>query len=366
MKATHQQFWMAFLAVMVIAACAASQALGVTYNLIDLTLSGYDAEAYGISSNGTQQVGRFAGSTTGNKIHAVLWNSSSSNYIDLNPSGFDYSEAHGTNGTQQVGYGETSGVPHALLWNGSAGDYADLHPSGYTESYATGTNGTQQVGYSWPSRALLWNGTAESCVELHPNGFAGSRAYGISDTQQVVGKVYSYDWGGPYGMGAWHAWLWNGSAEDYVDLHPSGFEQSEADGISGSQQVGLGWLDAFTSHALVWNGDLESCVDLHPSGYAWSAALGTNGTQQVGWASGYEMPKRPIVWDGSAVGFVELSRGSLYEAWATGIDDYGNIVGVGMGIHGDYHALLWQPVPEPATISLLALGGLAMIRWRRK
>ena len=69
--------------------------------------------------------------------------------IDLNPSGFDGSEAYGTNGTQQVGEGwgeaTTDGYYHALLWNGSAA-YVDLNPSGFDNSYAYGISGTQQVG----------------------------------------------------------------------------------------------------------------------------------------------------------------------------------------------------------------------------
>jgi hypothetical protein len=71
-RTNQHQFCMAFVAVAVIAAGAASQAWGVTYNLIDLTPSGFYADAYGINSNGTQQVGRGADSATGNKTHAIL------------------------------------------------------------------------------------------------------------------------------------------------------------------------------------------------------------------------------------------------------------------------------------------------------
>jgi hypothetical protein len=49
---------------------------------------------------------------------------------------------------------------------------------------------------------------------------------------------------------------------------------------------------------------------------------------------------------------------------ATAINDLGQIVGYGM-IDGNEHAFLLTPVPEPATLSLLALGGAALVRRRR-
>src|SRR2546425_8460222 len=51
--------------------------------------------------------------------------------IDLHPDGFAYSEAVGTFGGQQVGYGIlNTGYAHALLWSGSAASVVDLHPAG--------------------------------------------------------------------------------------------------------------------------------------------------------------------------------------------------------------------------------------------
>ncbi len=38
------------------------------------------------------------------------------------------------------------------------------------------------------------------------------------------------------------------------------------------------------------------------------------------------------------------------DSYATSIDDQGNIVGYATASDGNNHAILWQPVPEPAAI----------------
>lgn len=50
---------------------------------------------------------------------------------------------------------------------------------------------------------------------------------------------------------------------------------------------------------------------------------------------------------------------------ATGINDAGQIIAYGERASWGDHAFLLTPIPEPATLSLLALGGLvALRRWR--
>jgi probable HAF family extracellular repeat protein len=53
----------------------------------------------------------------------------------------------------------------------------------------------------------------------------------------------------------------------------------------------------------------------------------------------------------------------LYLSEARAINDSGQIVGYGQGPAGEI-AFILTPVPEPATMALLALGGLAMLRRR--
>jgi hypothetical protein len=364
MKANR--FHMAFLAVMLLAAGAASQTWGASYKAIDLTPSGF-TQSLACWTNGTQQVGYGSGPATGYNAHALLWNGSADSNVDLNPSGFTQSWAYGTSGTQQVGYGwsTVTGSNHALLWKGTAASCVDLNPSGFGDCYAYGISGTQQVGYgsgsatggSANTHALLWSGSAASCVDLNPSGFSWSEAYGTSGTQQVGGG------GGPAATGGLgyqneHALLWNGTAASYVDLNPSGFDYSEARGTSGWQQVGYGMNPANGDnivHALLWCSSAAIYFDLNPSGFTQSKAYGTNGLQQVGVGDGHA-----LVWSGSAASYVDLQQflpAGFTESAAYGIDVQGNIVGCAMDSLGREHAILWQPLERSGFGALTVYNG---------
>ena len=123
----------------------------------------------------------------------------------------------GTSGGEQVGYGslgrrlqdEDSGPLHALLWRGSAGSVVGLHPSGLSSTQALGTNGEEQVGWG-DQHALLWRGTAPSVVDLHtflPPGFVLSLASDIDTGGDIVGTAW-----GPASGNRYHAFLWKRNA----------------------------------------------------------------------------------------------------------------------------------------------------------
>jgi PEP-CTERM motif len=75
--------------------------------------------------------------------------------VDLNPPGFNFSAAQGTNGTQQVGTGSgpaTGNVYHALLWTGSAAsaiDLGSLLPATFGESEAYTISGDTVYGVAF-------------------------------------------------------------------------------------------------------------------------------------------------------------------------------------------------------------------------
>jgi probable HAF family extracellular repeat protein len=345
----------------------------VTYTATLLQpLGAVNSEGHGIS--GTTQVGSASGPATGGTVHAFLWNGSAASAVDLNPLGFDFSYAEAADGSTQVGHGGNSvvGASHALMWNGTAGSAIDLNPPRFPNSAAVGVSGLSEVGYGWDpavgdssTHALLWNGTAASALDLNPAAFGSSYANAVSGASQV-----GYGSGPLFNIS--HALLWHDTAASAIDLHPAGFFSSYAYGVSGGSQVGYGTLDVPTgegdAHALLWTGSAASVLDLQPAGFDSSSALGVSGAGQVGWAmgTGTDYRSHAIYWSGTAASAVDLDgflsglgptfTGSL----ATGISDTGSIVGYASDARGNTYAVLWTPVPEPATLVLLmfaAAGG---------
>lgn len=120
--------------------------------------------------------GRSAG--TGYNYHALLWSSTAASVVDLNPSGFTVSYAHGTSGNQQVGMGYGPGTGsqyHALLWSGTADSAVDLQKflsSDYNSSQAWGIDANGNIiGYAYNIRkgqgeAILWVAVPEPATAL--------------------------------------------------------------------------------------------------------------------------------------------------------------------------------------------------------
>ena len=144
--------------------------------------------------------------------HAVRWAGTAASAVDLNPAGYNASEATCTNGIQEGGWGYLAlgATQHAMLWSGDASTAVDLHPVGYNDSKVTSITSTQQVGEGWIGtagafgsvrHALLWSGTADSVVDLNqylPAGFTNAVATGIDASGNVVG--YAYNGAHPYGL----------------------------------------------------------------------------------------------------------------------------------------------------------------------
>ncbi len=61
---------------------------------------------------------------------------------NMHPSGWTWSLALGTSGSEQVGY-VYNGFSLAVLWSGAGGSWISLHPAGASESWANATSGTQ-------------------------------------------------------------------------------------------------------------------------------------------------------------------------------------------------------------------------------
>jgi hypothetical protein len=159
--------------------------------------------SHAYATDGTRQGG---GADFGPSIswHALLWNGSAQDYIDLNPGPGISSRVFAMAPGQQVGQAGLFGVNRAALWSGTAASYIDMHPPGNPGgSVLNGTTGSIQVGHSnipgggFP-HAGVWAGTAASFIDLHqflPPGFGTSSATSIADLPG--GSVVIGGWAAP-------------------------------------------------------------------------------------------------------------------------------------------------------------------------
>jgi hypothetical protein len=316
--------------------------------------------------------------------NALIWASPNGEITDLSPTslpGFGTSVAIATDGVRQVGAAgqppiiSQGGFFHAVLWSGTADSAVDLNPNGYQFSEALGIGGNQQVGFAG-GHAQLWTGTADSAVDLHPNfsGFPVSRAYGTDGTRQVGEMIDSL-------ATTPHAILWKGNAASAVDLNPTnlpGFNFSIAYGVNGKSIVGDGGGSSISdfSHALLWTAGADSAIDLQPtklSGVFGSVAYNTDGIHQVGYGL-VDLnvgSRHALLWSGTADSAIDLNLLLPFDSVdsvANTIDPQGNIWGTATDSDGNIHAVEWSPVPEPASIVIALMGSILTfpMRHRRK
>ena len=255
---------------------------------------------------------------------------------------------------------------HALLWDGTPESVVDLNPAGYSGSHIYDASDDTQVGNAYHiasnhlSHALMWHGTVESIVDLHPVGFTRSSARSVFGNVQVAcADVHN----------SRRAFLWRGSADSAVNLHPSGFVISDARGLTESIQVGFGWKTVEITHAPLWRGTAQSVVDLHPIGFDRSWANSAAGDIQTGYgAGGAAGPySHALLWKGTAGSVVDLHSYlsdlpiELSSSYSGRIDSNGTIHGYGLHFDpetGGYLkiAVMWTPVPEPSTWTILCCG----------
>ncbi|MDQ6699487.1 MAG: hypothetical protein M3Z36_04810 [Acidobacteriota bacterium] len=351
-------------------------AFGQQFNSNDVTPPGSASAKLNGTSSGKQVGG-------GSNSHAILIGGNALSAIDLHPANYYSSMATAMDDLQQCGYGSAPlGGIHALVWSGSATSSVDLQPSGFNFSYCTGVYQGQQVGFAenqvyflTTSHAMLWHGSGVGVADLHPPTFAYSRAMGIRSGEEVgYGSSIAYPYGESLGYHTTsHALRWTGSAASVVDLHPAGFDASEALATNGSQQGGWGYsaTPVAHQHALLWAGTAASAVDLHPVGFHDSKITALTATQQVGegWIGtpgAVGSVRHAFVWSGTPESAIDLNQylpTGYTNAVATGIDANGNVVGyayntysIGNGPGPDAIAVIFAPGQAPAAaVSSLTL-----------
>lgn len=336
--------WVAWTALVVaISGGVAAPASATSYDMIDLGPDG--GVAYGVDH------GNVAGASF--QAGVVIWSNNGATATPLTlPPGLQGITPRSIWGDQVAGsWVAPDHNTYALLWNGPNNlVYLSSRTTGGGIGYALATDGAQQVGaVSGPigGDAALWSGTADSFVSLNPSGYDQSYAEGVWGGMQVG---YGNPHGGPIG-----ALVWQGSANSFTVLGT----QAEALGISRGQIVGfsdkLPRSGSFRD-AVIWtNATAASFTDVAPANTTASKLLSTNGTQQVGdYSTGSSvlgqlpLDHHAAVWTGTAATFQPLPM-PTGDNWsmAYGIDGDGNIAGVAAiennGNPGNTVPLMWVP-----------------------
>jgi uncharacterized membrane protein len=167
--------------------------------------------------------------------------------------------------------------------------------------------------------------------------------------------------------GVSHALLWNGTADNFVDLNPQGFNKSEAQATDGTSQVGAGLLPDGASHALLWHSSARDFVDLDPSAGVNSVAFAVRGNVVVGETSNQYFGSHAAAWiDGVPTDLSQFVPPNYDLSAANGIDSQGNIYGwvEDEWVNHTAHAAEWVPVPEPAALAWAAVSAAALLRRR--
>jgi len=254
---------------------------------------------------------------TNEDFEAFRWDQTSG-YVPIGTLGGTWSWANGINEKGQVvGISETaSGQTHAFLWDSSLGmnDLGVLTSDIESEAYgANGINGgdeTQIVGFSVTDtgnrRAFVWDST-NGMTNLDPYiPYTYSEAKAINESGQIIGAA-----GAVSGV---NAFVWD-TVNGFVNLG-----EATAESINDFGDV-AGYTDTY---AFVWDKDqgMRDLNDLLPENSGWD----------------------------------------LLEAYA--INENRFVVGTGM-YEGAQQAFMMDSTPEPISLCLLGLGGLALIRRKR-
>lgn len=339
-----------------------------TYTVTDLgTLGGTSSVANAINANG-QVVGY--STTASGETHAFLY--SGSKMTDLGTLGGSYSTAAAINTSGQVvgsAYGSADTYTHAFLYSAATGmtDLGTLSGGAYSDAYginATGQVVGQSVDSTWHSYAFVYSGGTMSYLSslaAFPGGSYGNEARAINDAGQVAGMAWD-----AYGsFSGKTAFLYSNSLITRIG-RPGG--PTTANGINANGQI-VGVMPGAGSnmHAFLYSD--STVTDLDPTGVTQSVANAINSSGQVVgqyWASGYTYG---FVYSNSTLtnlnDLIDLSSGWALVS-ANGINDLGQIVGVGTNAEGQSRAYLLTPVPEPALAGMAGLTSICFLARRRR
>lgn len=371
--------------IAVSAVCSPSQAATFT-GLGDLPGGTFYTYASGVSDDGSVVVGR-GYSDAG--LEAFRWTleTGAVGLGDL-PGGLFNSTAFGVSGDGKVivGQGVSDISPEAMRWTEDGGMVPlGLPDAGYSGSAGWRTNYDGSAIVGWAYGASVYEGfywqsdnTVTGIGDL-PGGQVDSDANDVTaDGSMVVGQAWSGSGGEvitwtPADGGSLPAQM-----TPLGDL-PGGAFQGIASAVSpdGSVIVGTGTVDA-GYEAFKWT-EAQGMIPLGdlPGGIHQSTALDVNGDGSVVVGSSHsDTLDTAFFWD-ETHGMRRLDDiltndhglGAAIAGWelisANGITPDGRyIVGSGNNPQGESESWIVDLVPEPTALSLIGIGGLALLRYK--
>ena len=241
---------------------------------------------------------------------------------DLGTLGGSYVYVSGINNRGEVvGNSTTNGVNfmHAFVYHN--GSLTDLGTLGGTNSYGYGINDHgQAVGsaYTTAGQDDAFLNSEGVMSDLGTLGGTGSDAHAINNSGQIAGGAWTT------GNAEYHAYLLSGGIK--TDLGTLGGTRSDAFSMNDSGQVaGRASVSGSSSyHAFVYSGGVMS--DLGTLGGSLSFAYGVNNAGQVvGGARTSSGVEHAFLYENNMM--VDLETGALWESRAYAINNLGQLVG---------------------------------------
>jgi hypothetical protein len=211
----------------------------------------------------------------------------------------------------------------------------------YKMAVATGISGSNVVGMG-NGQSYVYNISSQKWTTLAYPGGSDTHAYGISGNS-VVGWYY--------GDNTTHGFLYDGV--NYSSINYPGATHTNLYAIDGNRFIGGCNYGGFLYDGTNW-------TILSYPGSTYTNPYGISGDNIVGVYGDSSGNRRSFLYDGTNWTTLDMP-GTVHQTYVTGIDG-SNVVG--SYYDGAYNHGFIYTIPEPATIGLLALGGL-LLRKRR-